>query len=293
MKSICFFCHFHNGDIYHIKEFLIDISSQLKTKYYIAHENSHLLTHDIDIEHISISKIPLLVGKHYTKFIETEDCLYVNVWIGGYFSPDNEYNMECSLRGFHRMFSLICNAINDRYGISLKLKDPEHYFPSIDYSKFDCKSIDEFLSEDKNDKVLICNGPSLSGQSRYNSDMSEIIEPLSQENPDKTFILTKKFKTDCSNIKFTDDIINSQSCDLNEISYVSKFCKLIVGRNSGPFCFTVTKENINDENKKFLAFGEKVTDCFPYMLDINSEFVFDYFTDINSLKESIDDLIKN
>jgi len=29
------------------------------------------------------------------------------------------------------------------------------------------------------------------------------------------------------------------------------------------------------------------------MLDINSEFVFDYFTDINSLKESIDDLIKN
>ena len=24
MKSICFFCHFHNGDIYHIKEFLID-----------------------------------------------------------------------------------------------------------------------------------------------------------------------------------------------------------------------------------------------------------------------------
>jgi len=291
MKSICFFCHFHNGDIYHIKEFLKDISSQLKTKYYIVHGNSPLLTHDLDIEHLNISSVSLLEGKHYTKFIDTENCLYVNTWIGGYFSPDNEYNMECSLRGFHRMFFLICNSINDRYGTNLKLKNAEYYFPSIDYSKFNCEFIDKFLIKDKNDKVLICNGPSLSGQSRYNLDMSEIIEPLSQECPDKTFILTKKFETNCSNIKFTDDIINSKSCDLNEISYISKFCNLIVGRNSGPFCFTITKENINDESKKFLGFGEKVTDSFPYMIDINSEFVFDYFTDINSLKETIIELL--
>lgn len=291
MKSICFFCHFHNGDIYHIKEFLRDISSQLKTKYYVVHGNSSLLTHDLDVEYLNISSVPLLAGKHYTKFIDTENCLYVNTWIGGYFSPDNEYNNECSLRGFHRMFSLIYDKINAIFDSNLKIGPVNDYFPSIDYSKFDCVSIDKFVSDTKNDKVLICNGPSLSGQTRYNSDMSEIIEPLAQLYQDKIFILTKKFETSISNIKFTDDIINSNTCDLNEISYISKFCNLIVGRNSGPFCFAVTKENINNSDKKFLAFGGKVTDSFPYMLDINSEFVFDYFTDINSLKETIIELL--
>lgn len=43
--------------------------------------------------------------------------------------------------------------------------------------------------------------------------------------------------------------------------------------------------------KSFLAFGEKVTDSFPYMIDINSEFVFEYFTDINSLRETITELL--
>jgi hypothetical protein len=291
MKSICFFCHFHNGDIYHIKEFLIDISSQLKTKYYIAHENSSLLTHDIDIEHINISKIPLLVGKHYTKFIETEDCLYVNAWIGGYFSSDNEYNMECSLRGFHRMFSHIYATVGEKFKVDLKLGNVEEYFPSIDYSKFDCNSIDKFISKNTNNKILISNGPALSCQTTYNTDMSEIIEPLAKEYPNNIFILTKKFNTSISNIKFTEDIINSKTCDLNEISYISRFCKLIIGRNSGPFCFTVTKENINDEDKKFLAFGDKPTDCFPYMLDIKSEFMFDYFSGIDNLKKTITELL--
>lgn len=291
MKSICFFCHFHNGDIYHVREFLIDVSSQLKTKYFIAHGNSHMLTHDIDIEHIDLSTLSLLSGKHYHKFIDTEQCLYVNTWIGAYFSPDNEYNMECSLRGFHRMFSHIYKVIGETFKIDLNLGNVENYYPSINYKKFDCDSIDEFMSKNTNDKILISNGPALSCQTTYNTDMSEIIEPLSKEYPDNIFILTKKFNTTSSNIKFTDDIINSKTCDLNEISYISKFCKLIVGRNSGPFCFAVTKENINDESKKFLAFGDKPTDCFPYMLDVKSEFVFDYFSSVSDLKKSIIELL--
>lgn len=310
MKSICFFCHFHNGDMFHIKSFIKEICSKVETKIYIAHPNNPIITSDLDIEYINLpifwnkdrysddetiklhqKHSDLLSNREHTKFIDTEDCFYINTWIGGYFSPKNEYDGECSLRGFHRMFSMIYDEINSKFGTDLKLSSVQDYYPFVDYSKFDCKNIDNFLESNTNKKVLLCNGPCLSGQSLYNTDMSEILEPLAAENPDKTFIATKKFNTNTKNIVFTDDIIQSQTCDLNEISYLSKFCYLIVGRNSGPFCFTLTKENINDENKTFLAYGSRETDCLPYGIEINSTFIFEYFSEVSELHKTISELL--
>jgi hypothetical protein len=310
MKSICFFSHFHNGDIFHIKSFLEDIISNLETEYYIAHPNNKVLTCDMNMEYINIPifwaksqdvleetrkrhehHVNLLIGKEHTKFIDTPDCFYINTWIGGYFSPDNEYNGECSLRGFHKMFSNIYNEINNVFNVNLNIKSVGDYYPFVDYSKLDCSAIDKFIVENEGERILICNGPALSGQTTYNSDMSEIIEPLAVQYPTKIFIASKKFNTSIKNIKFTDDIIGLDSCDLNEISYLSKFCYLIVGRNSGPFCFTLTKENINDKGKKFLAYGSRETDCLPYGNDIESTFIFDYFNTIDQLSQSISELI--
>jgi hypothetical protein len=310
MKSICFFSHFHNGDIFHIKSFLREIISEIDTEFYIAHPNSEILTCDMDLKYINLplywSKfanvyeknrelnkhhVDLMVGKEYTKFINTEECFYINTWIGGYFSPENEYTGECSLRGFYKMFSNIYKNINDEFGTNLKLKELNDYIPTVDYSKIDCQKIDNFVEQNILPKVLICNGPALSGQTTYNSDMSEMLIPLAENNRDKIFICTKKFQTHLNNIKFTDDIFKLDRCDLNEISYLSKFCYLIVGRNSGPFCFTTTKENLNDETKTFLAFGSRETDSLPYRMDINSSFIFDYFTNINSLYQTILNLI--
>jgi hypothetical protein len=310
MKSICFFCHFHNGDIFHIKSFLKDIMSQIDTKYYIAHSNSEILTCDMDLEYINLpsfcskfnevyeknrelnkTHVDLLVGKEYTKFVNTDECFYINTWIGGYFSPENEYTNECSLRGFHKMFQNIYENINQEFGENLQLKELNEYIPFVDYSKIDCEKIDSFVEKNPYPKVLICNGPALSKQTVYNSDMSEIIVPLAENNKDKIFICTKKFETESENVKFTDDIFKLDRCDLNEISYLSKFCYLIVGRNSGPFCFTITKENLNDESKTFLSFGSRETDCLPYQMEIDASFVFDYFTTIKNLNETISELI--
>jgi hypothetical protein len=310
MKSICFFCHFHNGDIFHIKSFLRDITSQLDTKFYIAHPNNSIITADLDIEYINLpiywaktqnipeetkalheKHVKLLEGKEHTKFIETEDCFYINTWIGGYFSSDNEFNGECSLRGFHRMFTFIYDKINKKFNVNLKVKSVENYHPFVDYSKFNVSNVDKFLSENKSKKILVCNGPSLSGQTTYNTDMTEILEPLASNNQDKIFITTKKITTNINNIISTDDIIKSNTCDLNEISYISKFCYLIIGRNSGPFCFTLTDENINDENKTFLAYGDRETDSLPYGIEINSTFIFDYFSTIKELYNTILELL--
>lgn len=310
MKSICFFCHFHNGDIFHIKSFLKDIENQLDAKYYIAHPNNPIITKDLDFEYINLpmywSKdqnideqirkkhqhhLDIVTGKEHTKFIETDECLYVNTWIGGYFSSDNEFNGECSLRGFHKMFSNIYSKINEVFGTQIEIKTVDEYHPFIDYSKYNVKSIDKFIKTNTNEKILICNGPALSYQTTYNSDMSEIINPLASKNPDKIFILTKKYPCDLDNVFFTDDIINSGNCDLNEISYISKYCYLVVGRNSGPFCFTLTDENINSEHKKFLAFGSRETDCLPYGIEIQSSFVFEYFSGVSSLSNTISEML--
>jgi hypothetical protein len=310
MKNICFFCHFHNGDIFHVKSFIKDITSKIDTEYYIAHPNSEIITCDMDLQYINIplswskfteqyqenrklyeDHVNLLLGKEHTKFIETDDCFYINTWIGGYFGNENEYNGECSLRGFYRMFSKIYEKLNEVFNTNLELGQLNDYLPFVDYSKIDCSEVDKFLENNNNQKILICNGPACSGQTTYNGNMSEIIVPLAEQNEDKTFICTQKFDTELNNIKFSNDIINSNSCDLNEISYLSKFCYLIVGRNSGPFCFSTTYENLNNKDKTFLAFGTRATDCLAYEMDINSSFVFEYFNSVDDLYKSISELV--
>jgi hypothetical protein len=89
------------------------------------------------------------------------------------------------------------------------------------------------------------------------------------------------------NVVFTNDIIKSNECDLNEISYLSTFCDIIVGRNSGPFCFASTKNNLKDPNKTFYAFGNKETDCFVYEVDVECKFIFEYFNTLEDIIMSL------
>jgi hypothetical protein len=127
-------------------------------------------------------------------------------------------------------------------------EEANNYYKTIN------KGVDDFVSKNQNKKILFCNGPCLSGQCEYIGDMKSIIVDLSQEYPNKIFIATHKFECSIDNIKFTDDIIQSNTTDLNEIAYLSSFCDIIIGRSSGPLCFCCNKENINDPSKTFYVF---------------------------------------
>jgi hypothetical protein len=286
MKEICFFNHYHNGDLFHSKPFIKQIVETIDTKMYYAHSNNPIAIMDLDVEHITIPTI-----NNYQKFFDSEYVFYVNTWIGSYFGNGVEYSGECTLRFSYNMFRDIYDKLNEEFGCDLQLKPIEEYFPYVDYSKFDCSKIDQFISTDDSKKALFSNGPCLSGQCHYSGDMAEIIETLATANPEITFIATHKFNTSAVNIKFTNDILNLNKCDLNEISYLSTFCDIIVGRNSGPFCYSTTKENLNNPNKIFYAFGERETDCFIYGLDVECTFVFEYFSSIKTTIESISNLI--
>jgi len=126
----------------------------------------------------------------------------------------------------------------------------------------------------------------MSNQS-FVGDMSDLLNPLANKYNDITWLCTKKFNTTESNILFTDDIIKDNdlydfnapwhdrqqnNCDLNEISYLSRFCNVIIGKNSGPFVFCETKENFNNPDKTFISFTKWQTESLSHNIKYNCKY---------------------
>ncbi len=271
--------------MFNSKKFAEHISNSVDSECYYSHLNHEKIISDIEtIKYVKIENLP-----QGEKFFEDDEYFYINTWIAPYFEPGVDYFGECTLRFLYQMYGKIFDAINQKFNTNLKLNEVESYFPEIDYTKYEVSEADKFLSEYN---VLVCNGPCLSGQCNYTGNMEDILNVVAKENSDKTFFLTHKINTDMKNVFFTDDIFSdSNGCDLNEISYISTKSKLIIGRNSGPFCFTNTYTNLMDSDKTFFAFGSRETDCFPYGIDINCNFVFEYYDTQEQILNTIKSLL--
>jgi hypothetical protein len=100
----------------------------------------------------------------------------------------------------------------------------------------------------------------LSGQA-LNFNMNPLIISLAKKYSGCNFYVTHPFQTDLKNIIDCNSLINDNlKSNLNEISYISTFCDIIVGRGSGPFCFTHIKQNLNNKNKTFISTGNIETE---------------------------------
>lgn len=300
--DICFYNHYHNGDLFASKGFIDNLIQEHSTNYYFAHVCPPNVTKYFN--YLDLRKMPDVTKEQ--KIFLKDGVLYINTWIGIYMQescrPNSEvklpalkqgcngYIFGCNWITYHAMWSFIYAKINTVLNLNLKLKNVQDCIPDIDHSYFDCKNVDNFISDNKKYKILISNGPALSGQS-YNTDLTEIINKLADNNAEKLFISTNKFETKNKNILFTSDIIKAETSDLNEISYLSTFCDFIIGRNSGPFCFTNTKINLSDKNKKFLALGNMAENCFSYGLTTEALFRFELDNDLNRVYNCITDMI--
>lgn len=286
MKNIIFFNHANRGDVFLSKPFITQIISNIDKIYSYAHCWGEYFLKDINVDYLNINENPYLDRSR--KFYVIDDVVYINTWIGCYFDREKPFFGECNLNSiYHLMYSEIFHFINSIFNTNIELTNILDYFPTVDYSFYYTKNIEKYFQNNKNKTVLICNGPALSGQCHYNGDLSEIISRLIGLYPHYDFITTQKLNIVSDNLKYSGDIIQSSEQDIIEISYLSKFCDIIIGRSSGPFTISNIKENIFDENKKFLCFGEKETDCLPYNLNINCEFIFYKFKNIFELDEII------
>ena len=269
----------------------------LDTEYFYAHRMNPVVLADMDLQFTELPNIPAKV-----RYLDLGDTLLINTWIGAYFDAGLPVPNECTLRFNCEMWRYIYGLINNRFpGTDLILDQYAAYYPFINYNRIHQEDVDEFVFAEKRKKILISNGPVHSNQCSYDGKMESIIQSVAGDNPDKVFIATHKFSTNHigvdidvhSNIKFTEDIINQAmtlGCDLNEISYLSNYCDLIIGRNSGPYCFAITDFNINNPNKTFYAFGERETDSFMYGLETPAKFIWEKFQSVQQVKNTISQL---
>ena len=280
MKCADYGCHY--GDLFTSKGYIQQIVTELKNKLDIRYWHQ---CHPKALLDLGLDSYALDLNKEdfSCSYIEKDDTLYVNLWTAQReeFSGKVGVNHEFLQRAWKKIFK----KINNFFGVNLILHDMEYYVGSIDYSFFKNNlKLQNYLRVSTNKKILISNGPATSGQS-FVDNMSSEINNLSQIYKNIDFICTSKFKTTSENIKFTDDIIDPgevvhkdssprSTCDINEISYLSTFCSVIVGKNSGPFIYCLTKENLFNKEKIIISFHKRKTDDMLLHLNYKCDYLY-------------------
>jgi hypothetical protein len=251
-KNIYFYLYFGNGDIFISKEFVKDILSQVKydTAYYSHGKNKRILA---DIPELNFAPI---TNEHIPNIrcrLVNND-LFVNCWLGvdsTYVTPAN----SCSVTNSKRMY----NDIFSKTHLDIHLnKSLGEYIPQIDYKYFELEGVNNFISSNNKKFFLWDNGLVQSNQAN-NFDFTPAIDTISRLYPHINIVTTSRTPLLASNIFFTGDITKpSDGFDLNEISYLSTFTNLIVGRSSGPEVFCTTRENVYNPNKRFISFTYRI-----------------------------------
>lgn len=254
-KEIVFYNNFHYGDLHFSRGFILDIYNKLNKKFYKKFYYYHSLPNDIFFDYIFFDKFKGRIPDINSQIVERDNVVFINTWIG---QENRKYvTVGISLYSSMLMFKKIYSKLK------IKLESIENYVPTIDFSKLNylyVKNINNFIENNKKKIVLISNGSVHSCQSQ-NFNFEPIITYLANKNKNVIFICTwKNCISDLQNMLFTCDIIGKPINDLNEISYLSLFCDIIVGRASGPYCFTQIKENINNKNKTFISFSNNQND---------------------------------
>jgi hypothetical protein len=212
----------------------------------------------------------------------------IETWVG-YKDYFKKYN--CTLYSNYEMFTEYFEKLN------IPIEKIDYYLPSINFDKLKTENIDNFVKND-NKKVLISNGDVLSLQAN-NFDFDPIVERLANSFPDVIFFMTHQPKFHKDNVISISDITNTET-DLNEIGYISTFCDIVVGRSSGPYCFTHIKDNFFRDMKFIAICDDPDTGIYYYgkkyhfqdAKDITCKYVHSSNYDVNSIYETIKSNIK-
>lgn len=269
MKKVVFFNHWHNGDVHVSRGIIRQIMNKIhRTDPSVVFEYSHrnspgLLSDIVNLGHNS-HDVNWLDPHSDVTWID--DTVYINTW---YDQQHQKYARQWGILTIDALYVALNDACQRIWGFALP-NCSEHlidFFPIIDYSKFEIALASTWLQHHPGKKVLIENGNALSNQA-HNFAMAPIIIDLANKHPDKTFILSQRENVDVpSNVVYTSDIIQKrEGSDLNEISFLSTHCDLIVGRASGVFTFSLVKENLFERSIKMLCFSHLVANQQKYWL---------------------------
>lgn len=252
--KLTFYNYFNNGDIFFSRIVLMPFIKDYDINFY--HKKPQGLFKDIDCVNEN-SHIPENYDWEKNHIFTSEDIKNtpINCWLAqtviGRGEPfQNTPFPGCVFENYVKMSKEISSLFK------LQVYETEDYLPTVNYGKLPLyskikKKLEEFKKKYKK-IILISNGPVMSSQS-VNFDFTPIIKRSVENFSNVLFITTEKTDLVGDNIIDVFDIVETER-NILEISMISIFCDIIVGRASGPYCFSQVKENLLDPNKTFVCF---------------------------------------
>lgn len=287
MTTICFYNHWHNGDVFSGKAHMWNLMTQYPGFNYVYAINSHPKTiSDLRCKIMHVNDLPSYADS-CLKGAHDENTIYINTWYGVYrWEVSGSEEIHANYASLHKMWQQIYQKLMELLNIQIHMEpDALSGVARTDWSCYQTHLADAFMDMCGDRKIhLFCNGDVRSEQSDVD-DMHLLINGVAHENPDQVFVATKAFHTSHKNVYFTDDIFRLQN-DINEIAYLSTKAHVIVGKNSGPYMFCHVKENIHNPHKKFWSLSQRPYDSYVYGCE-NLE--CDYY---HSMKFTLTDLLQ-
>ncbi len=272
IQHIVFYNSFHLGDLFTTREWVKDIIRQTPTcTHTYAHKHDPKLTQDMCAFHDQSTKLIARLPT-FDKYVwdSHNNTLFINTWVGAY---HDHFERHPTFLQHHNIIRTCYGVIQHLVQINLNWNpDPWHFVPSINYTNYDLNSTHNVVLQNTGPKWLFCNNDVKSSQSSMH-DMQHIITQLAHQNPHIHMFVTKKLPIQLSNVSYTSDIFPHMN-DLIETSYLSYYCDVIVGKNSGAFTYTQTKHNLQNAGKKFVCFSHEQSHLLPHGLNHKCEFVW-------------------
>ena len=254
INNIVFLNHKNYGNIFYTREYIRDIQSQLTDfRFGYAHQLNNLILKDFNFISLSAEKntqILQMIDQN-NKFAQSDDTIFINTspsaWKDVYTGNEPTFN-DC-----YGVYQNLYTALNQNFNLNLTFRSSvREYLPEVDYTFVETDKVHSFIDNKSKGKIyLFCNNFT-DYPNDYVGSMESIIESMARNYPNDTFVATHGFATSLDNIHFTLDIFSLNN-DLLEISYLSKFADVIIGKNNGPYTYTLTKSNLNSSNKNFVC----------------------------------------
>lgn len=255
--KLTFYNHYGNGDLFESREFVLDwmrLAGVTTADY--AHRNLPGFFADLP----QLRSVPVAPEMDMHRGIEWRaggEELWVNTWIG----RDSQYvvnpGIGCVVEQIFRMH----NDLLREAGFAPLSRSLKEYIPSIDYARIKVGYLPMFIDKQRGKRlVLMCNGPTGSGQAS-NFAFGPMLDRMPYRE-DVAYIFTQYDNGIAHEVRsrgdvfFTDDLTGREPTgwDLNEISYLSRSCDVIVGRCSGAQMHTQVLPNWMDSRKTLLCF---------------------------------------
>jgi len=240
-NKIIFFNNWHNGDIHVSREFVRDIVKKTpEYEHEYLHRNSDRIL--LDLENISVNIIPERhpnepKGQHYRFLKQEGDIIFINTWYNCGESTLAEYGI--SLMTLYENFRKVYSELN------IELEDISYYIPDVNFKKYKVDDVNNFMANHQDKiKVYICNGDVKSNQAEPDYNFNNLITSIAQAHQDTLFFISNPTTIKLPNVIQNSTIIGLNCNEFCENAYISTFCDIVFGRNSGCHTFCFLKDNV-------------------------------------------------